>query len=74
LLAAVFGIPTSKDGIDGSQVNSAFYLENDIEKISRYCLRDVEVTARIFMAMHPQLDDLSIEIIHSEDSKKDHKD
>lgn len=74
LLAAVFGIPTSKDGIDGSQVNAAFYLENDLEKISKYCLRDVEVTARIFMAMHPQLDDLTIEIIQSEDSKKDHKD
>lgn len=74
LLAAVFGIPTSKDGIDGSQVNAAFYLENDLEKITKYCLRDVEVTARIFMAMHPQLDDLTIEIIQSEDSKKDHQD
>jgi hypothetical protein len=73
-LAAVFGIPTSKDGIDGSQVNSAFYLQNDLEKIKRYCLRDVEVTARIFMAMNPQLDRLDIEILHAEDSKKDHKD
>lgn len=74
LLAAVFGIPTSKDGIDGSQVNSTFYHENDLEKIKKYCLRDVEVTARIYMAMHPQLDELDIEIVHSENSKKDHKD
>lgn len=74
LLAAVFGIPSSKDGIDGSQVNSAFYLQNDLEKIKTYCLRDVEVTARIYMAMNPQLDGIEIEIQHAEDSKKDHKD
>lgn len=74
LLAAVFGVPTSKDGIDGSQVNTVFYHENDLEKIKKYCLRDVEVTARIYMAMHPQSDELEIEIVHSEESKKDHKD
>ncbi len=74
LLAAVFGIPTSKDGIDGSQVNATFYLENDLEKIKKYCLRDVEVTARIFLAMHPQLDELTIEVNQPEESKKDHKD
>lgn len=74
LLAAVFGIPTSKEGIDGSQVNSAFYLENDLEKIKKYCLRDVEVTARIYMAMHPQLDELVIEVGQPEETKKDHKD
>ncbi|GAA0880315.1 3'-5' exonuclease [Algoriphagus jejuensis] len=74
LLAAVFGIPTSKEGIDGSQVNTAYYLENDLEKIKKYCLRDVEVTARIFMAMHPQPDELTIEIVETKDSKKDHED
>lgn len=74
LLAAVFGIPTSKEGIDGSQVNTTFYLEHDLDKIKKYCLRDVEVTARIFMAMHPQLDDLVIEIHQPEESKKDQDD
>lgn len=67
LLAAVFGIPTSKEGIDGSQVNATYYFENDLEKIILYCLRDVEVTAKIFMAMHPQLDDLTIEIVPAKD-------
>ncbi len=74
LLAAVFGIPTSKDGIDGSQVNSAYYLEKDLEKIKEYCLRDVEVTARIFMAMHPQVDELTLEIVETKGSQKDHED
>jgi len=74
LLAAVFGVPTSKEGIDGSQVNSAYYLENDLEKIKKYCLRDVEVTAKIFMAMHPQPDEVSIEIAETKDWKKEHDD
>lgn len=74
LLASVFGIPSSKDDLDGSQVNTTFHLEKDVEKIKKYCLRDVEVTARVYMAMHPQSDDLEIEIIHLENSKKDHKD
>jgi len=74
LLASVFGIPSSKDDLDGSQVNTTFHLEKDVEKIKKYCLRDVEVTARVYMAMHPQSDDLEIEIIHLEDLKKDHKD
>jgi hypothetical protein len=73
LLAGVFGIPTSKESIDGSEVNTTFYKEKDLDKIKKYCQRDVEVTARIYMAMHPQLDELEIEIVHSEDSKKDHK-
>lgn len=74
LLASVFGIPSSKDDLDGSQVNTTFHLEKDLEKIKEYCRRDVEVTARVYMAMHPQSDDLEIEIIHLEDSQKDHKD
>ena len=74
LLASVFGIPSSKDDLDGSQVNTTFHVEKDVEKIKKYCLRDVEVTARVYMAMHPQSDDLEIEIIHSEETKKDHKD
>ncbi len=74
LLASVFGIPSSKDDLDGSQVNSTFHLEKDVDKIKKYCLRDVEVTARVYMAMHPQADELDIEIIHLENSKKEHKD
>ncbi|MDF2156948.1 3'-5' exonuclease [Algoriphagus sp. CAU 1675] len=73
LLASVFGIPSSKDSLDGSQVNAAFHLENDLEKIKKYCLKDVEVTARVYLAMHPQLDELEIEILRLEDSKKEPK-
>ncbi|MBN7818162.1 3'-5' exonuclease [Algoriphagus pacificus] len=74
LLAAVFGIPTSKDDLDGSQVNTTFHLEKDINRIKKYCQKDVEVTARVYLAMHPQLDEMEIELVHLEDSPKDHKD
>lgn len=73
LLAAVFNIPTSKEGIDGSEVNTTFYKEKDLGKIEKYCLRDVEVTARIFLAMHPQPEEMELEIITTEDSKKEPK-
>ena len=73
LLASVFGIPSSKGDLDGSQVNTTFHLENDIDKINKYCLRDVEVTARVYLAMHPQLDEMEIDFIHLENSKKDNE-
>lgn len=51
LLAAVFGIASSKSGMDGSQVNEVYYKENDLEKISQYCLRDVVVLAQLFLKL-----------------------
>ncbi|WP_268035085.1 3'-5' exonuclease [Algoriphagus sp. PAP.12] len=67
LLASVFGVPSSKDDLDGSQVNSTFHLENDLEKIKKYCLKDVEVTARVYLAMNPQLELEEFEIIQLDD-------
>lgn len=48
LLASVFGLPTPKDDIDGSQVGRVFWEENDIERIARYCIKDVVTLARVF--------------------------
>lgn len=64
LLAAAFGIPSSKESINGSEVNAAYYLDKDLDKISNYCLRDVEVTARIFLAMHPQAAPQEVELLY----------
>ena len=52
LLTAVFGIPTPKDDIDGSQVANVFYKENDIERISLYCQKDVLATAHVFLRLN----------------------
>lgn len=69
LLASVFGVPSSKDDLDGSQVNTTFHLEKDIQKIEKYCLKDVEVTARVFIAMNPQPEDYTIEVIQLDHPK-----
>jgi DNA polymerase elongation subunit (family B) len=52
LLAALFGIESSKEDIDGSMVNTVYYKEQDLERISKYCKRDVMVTAQVFLKMN----------------------
>ena len=52
LLTAVFGIPTPKDDIDGSQVAHVFYKEKDIDRISLYCQKDVLATAQVFLKLN----------------------
>jgi len=44
-----FGIPSPKDDIDGSEVAKVFYEENDIDRIARYCEKDVLATAQLFL-------------------------
>lgn len=51
LLAALFNIPTSKDDIDGSQVNHVYYVDKDLPRIAKYCKNDVIVTARLYLKM-----------------------
>jgi DNA polymerase elongation subunit (family B) len=52
LLTAVFGIPTPKDDIDGSQVAEVYYKEKNIERIALYCQKDVVATAQVFLRMN----------------------
>ena len=49
LLANVLGIPTSKNDMDGSQVQDVYYRENNLPRIVAYCERDVAVTANIIL-------------------------
>lgn len=51
LLASIFSIESSKDDIDGSQVNSVYYKENDLERITEYCKRDVSVLVQVFLRL-----------------------
>jgi DNA polymerase elongation subunit (family B) len=51
LLAAIFNIASSKDGIDGSQVNAVYYQEKNLTKIKDYCVRDVVVLAQLFLKL-----------------------
>ncbi len=46
-VALALGIPTPKDGIDGSQVYD-FYKAGKVKEICDYCKRDVETTRAIY--------------------------
>lgn len=54
LLAALFDIETSKDGIDGSMVNYVYYIEKDLNKIEKYCKADVVVLANLYLKLKCQ--------------------
>ncbi|MEZ5195689.1 MAG: hypothetical protein R2764_04620 [Bacteroidales bacterium] len=49
LLAAVFGIPTPKDDIDGSMVAQVYYEDKNLERIVHYCQRDTLTVAQLLM-------------------------
>jgi DNA polymerase elongation subunit (family B) len=51
LLAAIFSIPSSKQDMDGSQVNGVYYKEKNLAKIQEYCVRDVVVLSQLFLKM-----------------------
>ena len=51
LLANIFGIPSPKDDIDGSQVRQVYYEENNLERIITYCEKDVVTTAQVFLKL-----------------------
>ncbi|HLN21426.1 MAG TPA: 3'-5' exonuclease [Bacteroidales bacterium] len=49
LLTKVLGIATPKDDIDGSMVAGIYYKEGDIERIVRYCEKDVLAIAQVML-------------------------
>ncbi len=49
-LALALGIPTPKQGIDGSQV-AEFYKAGKLKEILEYCQRDVETTRAVYKRM-----------------------
>lgn len=51
LLAAVFGFPSPKDDMDGSEVAGVYWQERDLDRISTYCEKDVLATAQLFLRM-----------------------
>lgn len=52
LLAYLFGIPSPKDDIDGSQVASVYYVEKNLERIEAYCRKDVLTLAQVYLKMN----------------------
>ena len=56
LLAGVFGIPSPKDDIDGSQVGHTYWVEKNLQRIVTYCEKDIVTTARVFLHYTGQKD------------------
>ena len=51
LLTNIFGIPSPKDDIDGSEVARVFYEDKDIDRIAVYCEKDVLATTQLFLRL-----------------------
>jgi hypothetical protein len=49
LLTAVFGIPSPKDDISGSDVSRVYYAENDLSRIVHYCEKDVLSVVQLYL-------------------------
>ncbi|UYW00935.1 3'-5' exonuclease [Flavobacterium agricola] len=64
LLTHVLGIPSPKDDIDGSQVANVYYQEKYIDRIVRYCEKDVIATAQVMLRLRnePLLTENEVEI------------
>ncbi len=54
LLAAVFGFPSPKDDIDGSDVSTIYWQDRDLERIATYCEKDVVATVQLFLRFRRQ--------------------
>jgi len=52
LLAALFGIPQSKGDFDGGMVNKVYYEEKNLKKINDYCIKDVIMTAQVYLKLN----------------------
>ncbi len=49
LLCELFNIPTPKDDIDGSQVATIYWKENDLDRIVKYCEKDTLAVANLLL-------------------------
>jgi hypothetical protein len=51
LLCEIFGVPSSKDDIDGSDIKNIFWIEKDLPRIAKYCTKDVIALANVYLRM-----------------------
>lgn len=65
LLTAIFGIPTPKDDISGADVSRVYYEENDLDRIRKYCEKDVVAVARLLLCFRgePGIEEKNIVVV-----------
>jgi len=49
LLCHIFNVPTPKDDISGADVARVYYEENDLDRITKYCEKDVIALIQLFL-------------------------
>lgn len=49
LLAHIFGIPSPKEDMDGSQVWKVYWQEKNLKRIAEYCQKDVITIVQLFL-------------------------
>ena len=47
----MLGIPSPKEDIDGSMVRDVYYEDQDLDRIVKYCERDVVTVAQVFLRL-----------------------
>lgn len=53
LLAALFNIDAGKESaIEGSDINRVYYQEGGIDKIARYCKRNIAMLAQVYLSLN----------------------
>jgi predicted PolB exonuclease-like 3'-5' exonuclease len=52
LMAALFNLPSPKDGVDGSMIYELYYKSNDLDRIKEYCQKDVSTLVSIYLRMN----------------------
>ena len=65
VLTHIFNIPTPKGDIDGSQVAGVYYIDKDMERIVKYCEKDVIAIVQLILNFKGRnvIPDENIEII-----------
>lgn len=67
LMAEILDIPNPKDDIDGSQVGKVYYEDRDINRIVRYCEKDVLTVAQILLKLRGEslIPEENVEVIEN---------
>ncbi|MCK4747712.1 MAG: ribonuclease H-like domain-containing protein [Bacteroidales bacterium] len=70
LLAEILGVSNPKDDLDGSQVAPVYYVEKDIDRIARYCEKDVLAVAQVLLRLRGEklIPEENVEVIENSGS------
>jgi len=65
LLADIFNIPSPKEDMNGSMVSRVYWEDNNIDRISEYCINDVVTICQLFLRYKglPTISETNVDVI-----------